>query len=173
LLIHPDKCKHPQAEQAFSLLAKAQEAIFDEEKKKILLETVNQAREAIRRRKRLKVGEIEESPRGSELQKEVNQEVKQILVEDELRRRRTVKRIMENEGKDSLEAEKKKEEEKKQREAEKAWEESRDGRVTSWRDFQQKSTKKKPAGEFKPPKLTTSDDAKTYVRRVNNPPKKE
>ena len=50
---------------------------------------------------------------------------------------------------------------------EKAWEETRDGRVASWRDFKTKATtKKKVTGEFKPPKASTSDDAKTYVRRV-------
>ena len=44
------------------------------------------------------------------------------------------------------------------------WEEARDARVGSWRDFGKKQGKKP-----KPPKQFAEDGDKTFVRRVANP----
>ena len=53
---------------------------------------------------------------------------------------------------------------KKKREHEEKWEETRDQRVSSWRDFM-KTGKKARKGEIKPPKLKTEDPNKSYVQR--------
>jgi hypothetical protein len=57
---------------------------------------------------------------------------------------------------------------KRKREAEdrheEDWEEARDARVGSWRDFGKKQGKKP-----KPPKQFAEDGDKTFVRRVANP----
>ncbi|KAL2536020.1 Glycosyl hydrolase family protein [Forsythia ovata] len=44
LLVHPDKCKHPQAKEAFSALAKAQQLLHDPSEREYLLNQVNAAK---------------------------------------------------------------------------------------------------------------------------------
>jgi DnaJ family protein C protein 8 len=160
-----------RAQEAFGLLAKAHDFLLDMDKRKFLLEIVEDAKDACRKKKRIKSTDpLATTPQFLE---EVKVETKRLLLEEELRRRKSVKRIMENEGKEAEEHQKKVQEGRESKEREKAWEETRDGRVASWRDFQTKaSSKKKATGEFKPPKATTSDDAKTYVRRVVPSPQK-
>ncbi|XP_047952660.1 dnaJ homolog subfamily C member 8-like [Salvia hispanica] len=56
LLVHPDKCKHPQAKEAFGALAKAQQLLLDQQERDYILNQVNAAREELRakRKKQLK-----------------------------------------------------------------------------------------------------------------------
>ncbi|KAJ0937831.1 putative DnaJ domain, Chaperone J-domain superfamily [Helianthus annuus] len=44
LLVHPDKCKHPQAKEAFSALAKAQQLLLDPQEREYLVNQINAAR---------------------------------------------------------------------------------------------------------------------------------
>jgi hypothetical protein len=46
--------------------------------------------------------------------------------------------------------------------AEEDWEKNRDSRVTNWRQFQKHGRKR----NLKLPKLTETDDDKTYIKRV-------
>jgi DnaJ family protein C protein 8 len=73
-------------------------------------------------------------------------------------------RISEEEGRLKKDEEETKEMWKKKREHEEKWEETRDQRVSSWRDFM-KTGKKARKGEIKPPKLKTEDPNKSYVQR--------
>jgi len=74
---------------------------------------------------------------------QVRTKTREILIEEEVRRRRAVKMNLANEG---LEAKKKEDEataKKRKAEADTKWEENREVRVDSWRSFQQGPKKKK------------------------------
>ena len=114
LLVHPDKCKHARAEEAFGVLAKAHDFLMDAEKKRFLLEIVEDARDACRKKKRIKSTDPQATT--PQFQEEVKVETKRLLVEEELRRRKSVKRIMESEGKEAQEQQKKVVEAKESRE---------------------------------------------------------
>ncbi len=74
--------------------------------------------------------------------------------------------IMDEKERARAEAKEAKEAAKAAQQADKDWEETRDERVGSWRDFMNKSKKaKKMTGEFKPPKQKTNDEDKLYVQR--------
>lgn len=80
-----------------------------------------------------------QSPQG---QAQVKQKMKEILIEMELRKRRQVKKELEAEGSEKRKAEEVVQARKRKAEDAKEWEESRDKRVNSWRNFQKKTTKK-------------------------------
>ncbi|KAA3489723.1 J domain-containing protein spf31 [Gossypium australe] len=56
LMVHPDKCKHPQAKEAFGALAKAQQQLLDQQERDYILSQVTAAKEELRakRKKQLK-----------------------------------------------------------------------------------------------------------------------
>ncbi|CAM8927663.1 unnamed protein product [Rhodiola kirilowii] len=56
LLVHPDKCKHPQAKDAFGALAKAQQLLLDTQEREYIISQVKAAKEELRakRKKQLK-----------------------------------------------------------------------------------------------------------------------
>lgn len=90
--------------------------------------------------------------------------VRDMLTEQEWRRRKLTMRISEEEGRVKKEEEETREMWKHKREHEEKWEETRENRVSSWRDFQ-KGGKKAKRGELRPPKLKTEDPNKSYVQR--------
>ncbi|KAH7561314.1 hypothetical protein JRO89_XS10G0210500 [Xanthoceras sorbifolium] len=143
LMVHPDKCKHPQAKEAFGALAKAQQLLSDEQERDYVLTQVNAAKEELRakRKKQLKKdaaskikslvdeGKYEQQyERSEEFQQQLKLKVREILTEQEWRRRKMQMR------------------------------------VSSWRDFM-KTGKKGKKGEIRPPKLKTEDPNKSYVQR--------
>ncbi|KAJ1647693.1 DnaJ domain-containing protein [Coemansia asiatica] len=138
-LIHPDKTAHPQARQAFERLKAAETDLMDEEKRSRMLKMIEEARRELQsewRERTWDKGEFEE---------QVMVRYKKIMVELEWRRRQKIKKEMAREGELSRREEEMVAEKRKRREMEKAWEESRDERVSSWRSFQAKagSSKKK------------------------------
>ncbi|XP_071732435.1 J domain-containing protein spf31-like [Rutidosis leptorrhynchoides] len=179
LLVHPDKCKHPKAKEAFGALAKAQQLLLDPQEREYLVNQVNAAREELRakRKKQLKKdtasklkslvdeGKYEqEYEKSDEFQNELKLKVRQILTDQEWRRRKMQMRISEEEGRLKKDEEESKEMWKRKREHEEQWEGTRENRVSSWRDFM-KGGKKVKKGELRPPKLKTEDPNKTYVQR--------
>ncbi|KAF0914852.1 hypothetical protein E2562_032528 [Oryza meyeriana var. granulata] len=179
LLVHPDKCKHPKAQEAFAALAKAQQLLLDPQERGYILDQVIAAKEELRakRKKELKKdsaskiksqvdeGKYEEQyERSEEFQKQLIIKVREILTDKEWRRRKMQMRISEEEGRLKKDEEETKEMWKRKREHEEKWEETRDQRVSSWRDFM-KTGKKARKGEIKPPKLKTEDPNKSYVQR--------
>lgn len=179
LLVHPDKCKHPQAKEAFSALAKAQQLLLDSEERDYILNQVNAAKEELRakRKKELKKdnaskikslvdeGKYEQQyEQSDEFQLQLKQKVREILTEQEWRRRKMQMRISEEEGRLKKDEEEAKEMWKRKREHEEQWEGTREKRVSSWRDFM-KGGKKVKKGEIRPPKLKTEDPNKSYVQR--------
>ncbi|KAG8371104.1 hypothetical protein BUALT_Bualt13G0052100 [Buddleja alternifolia] len=179
LLVHPDKCKHPQAKEAFGALAKAQQLLLDPQERDYLLSQVNSAKEELRakRKKLLKKdnasklkslvdeGKYEqEYERSEEFQQQLKLKVRELLTDQEWRRRKMQMRISEEEGRLKKDEEETKEMWKRKREHEEQWEGTREKRVSSWRDFM-KGGKKVKKGELRPPKLKTEDPNKSYVQR--------
>ncbi|KAL2331877.1 hypothetical protein Fmac_019458 [Flemingia macrophylla] len=179
LMVHPDKCKHPQAKEAFGALAKAQQLLLDQNERDYLLSQVNSAKEELRakRKKQLKKDTaskikslVEEGKydkqyeQSDEFQQELKVKVRELLTEQEWRRRKMQMRISEEEGRLKRDEEEQKEMWKRKREHEEEWEGTREQRVSSWRDFM-KGGKKNKKGEIRPPKLKTEDPNKSYVQR--------
>nr|CAB3501346.1 unnamed protein product [Digitaria exilis] len=144
LLVHPDKCKHPQAQEAFAALAKAQQLLLDPQERGYILDQVTAAKEELRakRKKELKKdsaskikslvdeGKYEEQfERSDEFQQQLIIKVREILTEKEWRRRKMQMRISEEEGRLKKDEEETKEMWKRKREHEEKWEETRDQRV--------------------------------------------
>ncbi|GAA6023519.1 hypothetical protein JCM10207_005702 [Rhodosporidiobolus poonsookiae] len=155
LLIHPDKLKHPRGIEAFDLLKKAQTELSDSTKRKPLDETIYDARMLVLR----SVGLPRDAPddheklrppqmgggegRGGESLKErVRKKTKEILIDDELRRRRVNKMTMIAEGAEAKRQEDAVQERKRKAEEKERWEETREDRVTDWRKFQGGKKKK-------------------------------
>ncbi|KAL1362705.1 hypothetical protein HN51_010929 [Arachis hypogaea] len=179
LMVHPDKCNHPQAKEAFGALAKAQQLLLDQNERDYLLSQVNSAKEELRakRKKQLKKDTaskikslVEEGKydqqyeKSEEFQQELKMKVRELLTEQEWRRRKMQMRISEEEGRLKKDEEEQKEMWKRKREHEEEWEGTREKRVSSWRDFM-KGGKKTKKGEIRPPKLKTEDPNKSYVQR--------
>ncbi|KAK8550766.1 hypothetical protein V6N13_119268 [Hibiscus sabdariffa] len=179
LMVHPDKCKHPQAKEAFGALAKAQQQLLDHQERDYILSQVTAAKEELRvkRKRQLKKdtasklkslvdeGKSEqEYEQSEEFQQQLKLKVRELLTEQEWRRRKMAMRISEEEGRVKKDEEEQKEMWKRKREHEEQWEGTREQRVSSWRDFM-KSGKKSKKGELRPPKLKTEDPNKSYVQR--------
>ncbi|CAG8477556.1 10704_t:CDS:2 [Funneliformis caledonium] len=175
LLIHPDKTSHPKAQEAFSLLKKAETDLSNEKSRQFLLTIVDEAKITLINEQKLKPNDSIINTPGFNLQ--IKQKTKEILIEQELRRRKLLKRDLEAQGLAAQKAEQVEKERKRKAEEDKLWEETREQRVNNWRDFQTKKSnssgssakkKKKLGNEFKPPKVLAEDPAKPYIKRHTN-----
>ncbi|RPA89771.1 DnaJ-domain-containing protein [Choiromyces venosus 120613-1] len=141
LLIHPDKTKNPQAPDAFDRLKKAEGVLMDEKARTRLDEAIADARMLLIREKKWTVDNPELT--SEEFAVEWREKTKFVLIESELRRRKQVKAQMAEEGREKRKADEEVEARKRKRENEVAWEETRDQRINSWRDFKKGESKKK------------------------------
>jgi DnaJ family protein C protein 8 len=139
LLIHPDKTKNPRAPDAFDRLKKAQMELMDEKKRAKLDEAIADARMLLMRERKL--NQDDEEVKSEDFAKAWRNKTKMVLIDDELRRRRQEKAAMREEGRAQKKEEEEMEERKRKREHEKEWEDTRDVRIGSWREFQQKVAK--------------------------------
>ncbi|KAI0661725.1 DnaJ domain-containing protein [Cubamyces menziesii] len=147
LFIHPDKTSHPRAPDAFDLLKKAESDLSDKTKREELDAVISQARAILLKAQNLPLNTRDDDVRLKELTPPWRQQflakAKELLIDEEVRRRKAVKMNLANEG---LEARKKEEEvnaKKRKAEEEARWEETREQRVESWRSFANNSKKKK------------------------------
>ncbi|KAF8486132.1 DnaJ-domain-containing protein [Russula ochroleuca] len=147
LFIHPDKCTHARAPEAFDVLKKAENELGDTAKREDLDAAINQARLTLLKELSLPTSTPDDHPRLKGLtppfKAQLRQKSKELLIEEEVRRRRAVKMNLANEG---FEARKKEEEvaaKKRKAEDDARWEETREQRVGSWRTFTNTSKKKK------------------------------
>ena len=134
LLIHPDKTKNPQAPEAFDRLKKAQTALLDEKQRQHLDECIADARQLLIRQHKYTVDS--EEVKTDEFKAEWRKKTIEVLVEAEARRRRQMKAKMQEEGREKAKEDAELEERKRKRDHEKSWEETREERIGSWRDFQ-------------------------------------
>ncbi|PPQ72605.1 hypothetical protein CVT26_004079 [Gymnopilus dilepis] len=149
LFIHPDKCSHPRAPEAFDILKKAESELSDTAKREELDAVINQARITVLKSLNLPTSTPSSDPKLQGLDPPfsvmLKAQSKQMLIDEELRRRKAIKMNLANEG---LEARKKEEEvaqKKRKAEEDKAWEDTREQRVDSWRSFANSGKKKKKA----------------------------
>ncbi|KAF5342039.1 hypothetical protein D9611_001786 [Ephemerocybe angulata] len=147
LFIHPDKCPHARAPEAFDLLKKAETEVSDKAQREELDAVIKQARNLLLKSMELPLTIAPNDPKLQGLvppfKVRLRAKSKDLLIEEEVRRRKALKMNMVNEG---LEARKKEEEvtsRKRKAEEEQAWEANRDHRVDSWRNFASTSKKKK------------------------------
>ncbi|MED6119380.1 hypothetical protein PIB30_011183 [Stylosanthes scabra] len=153
LMVHPDKCKHPQAKEAFG------EELRAKRKKQLKKDTASKIKSLVEEGKY-----DQQHEKSEEFQQELKMKVRELLTEQEWRRRKMQMRISEEEGRLKKDEEEQKEMWKRKREHEEEWEGTREKRVSSWRDFM-KGGKKTKKGEIRPPKLKTEDPNKSYVQR--------
>ncbi|KAH9002929.1 hypothetical protein EDB86DRAFT_96952 [Lactarius hatsudake] len=164
LFIHPDKCPHPRSPEAFDVLKKAESELGETAKREDLDAAINQARSTLLKGLSLPTSTPDDHPKLKGLsppfKTQLRLKSKELLIEEEVRRRRAVKMNLANEG---FEARKKEEEvsaKKRKAEEDARWEgnvlylvpaslsyspptENREQRVDSWRSFSNTSKKKK------------------------------
>ncbi|KAJ5239049.1 hypothetical protein N7468_003668, partial [Penicillium chermesinum] len=134
LLIHPDKTKNPAAPDAFDRLKKAQTALLDEKQRTYLDECIADARRLLMREHKYTVDS--EELKTPEFQVEWRNKATEVLLEEEARRRRQLKARLQEEGREQRKEEEEIEARKRKREHDKAWEDTRENRIGSWRDWQ-------------------------------------
>ncbi|KAI5920186.1 hypothetical protein F4810DRAFT_442287 [Camillea tinctor] len=134
LLIHPDKTKNPLAPDAFDRLKKAQTELMDEKHRERLDEAIADARMLLIRENKWTV----DSPelKTDDFARRWRDKSREVLVDNELRRKRQMKAQMQEEGREQRRADQEIEERKRKRQHEQDWESTRDQRIDSWRQFQ-------------------------------------
>ncbi|KIM73283.1 hypothetical protein PILCRDRAFT_829292 [Piloderma croceum F 1598] len=149
LFIHPDKTPHASAPEAFDLLKKAESELSDVAKRADLDAVIMEARILLLREFNppLPASTPDSDPALKALGKQwkvmMRAKCKEMLIDEEVRRRKAIKMNLANEG---LEARKKEEEitlRKRKAEEDKTWEDTREQRVDSWRSFANGKKKKK------------------------------
>ncbi|KAJ7126878.1 hypothetical protein C8R44DRAFT_617399 [Mycena epipterygia] len=147
LTIHPDKTSHARAPEAFDLLKKAESELSDEAKREDIDAVITQSRALILKALSLPLTTPSTDPALRRLdpsfKTRMRAQTKELLIEEELRRRKAIKMNLANEG---LEARMKDAEvagKKRKAEEDRVWEDTRDQRVDSWRTFSNTKKKKK------------------------------
>lgn len=139
LLIHPDKTKNPQAPDAFDRLKKAQTELMDEKHRERLDEAIADARMLLIRENKWTVDSPELKTEA--FSRQWRDKTREVLVENEVRRKRQMKAQLQEEGREQRRADDELEVRKRKRQHEQDWEATRDQRIDSWRQFQKgKST---------------------------------
>ncbi|KAK0715717.1 hypothetical protein B0H67DRAFT_488610 [Lasiosphaeris hirsuta] len=138
LLIHPDKTKNPLAPDAFDRLKKAQTELMDEKHRTTLDEAIADARMLLMRENKWTV----DSPelRTADFERKWADKTKEVLIDNEQRRRRQVKAQMQEEGREQRKADEELDARKRKRQHDEDWEATRDQRISSWRQFQKGKT---------------------------------
>ena len=147
LLIHPDKTKNPQAPEAFDRLKKAQTALLDEPQRKHLDECIADARQLLIRQYKYTVDS--EELKTDDFKVEWRKKTIEVLVDAEARRRRQIKAKMQEEGREKRKEDAEIDERKRKRDHEQSWEQTRDKRIDSWREFQKGPKKELKDGKKK------------------------
>ncbi|KAJ3339840.1 hypothetical protein HDU93_007725 [Gonapodya sp. JEL0774] len=143
LLLHPDKCKHPETSKAFDALKKAEQQLCDVEKRRDLIVILDEAaREAQRAAGPAAPGvkpgigsSSSGGPTNPSLKTLVRSRFLRLLSSSQSRSASLLASNLERERKQKEEAEN---ELKRKRQHDKDWEETREKRVDSWRSFQKK-----------------------------------
>ncbi|KAJ2851453.1 DnaJ domain-containing protein [Coemansia brasiliensis] len=146
--IHPDKTKHEQARAAFEKLKKAESELMDTEKRESIRKMMAEAQRELLAEWKTQVAKGERQAEdcnesSSKFLDAAFARYKKIMVDIEWRHRQRLKEKMAAEGAAAKKEEEARNEKRRKREAEKAWEDSRDDRVSSWRQFQAKKSKSK------------------------------
>ena len=147
LLIHPDKTRNPQAPEAFDRLKKAQTELSDEKHRTQLDEAIADARMLIMRENKWNADSPE--TRTDDFKVKWANKTKDVLIDNEHRRRRQLKAQMQEEGREQRREDEEIEQRKRKRQHEQDWEATRDQRIDSWRTFQKGKTGGPESGKKK------------------------
>lgn len=182
LMVHPDKCKHPQAAEAFDILGASQKDLLNDEKREELWKVLEMARDEVRKERdketkhdttielaailheKGKEGVREQYEQTDEFHDRWRLKARDMIGRSAWRRQKLAKRLKDETERSKEEHEEMKQQVKRQREHEKKWESTRETRVGTWREYMNKGSKK-ASSHIKPPKQKTFDDDKTYVQR--------
>jgi DnaJ family protein C protein 8 len=151
LLIHPDKTKNPRAPDAFDRLKKAVSELQDEKHRERLDEAIADARMLLMRENKWTADS--EELKTEKFQKDWRNKAREVLIDNEHRRRRQMKAQLQEEGREQKKREEEIEERKRKRDHQKNWEETRDERISSWRTFQKGGKSEDDGGKKKKKKL--------------------
>uniref|UniRef100_A0A3B3BLD2 DnaJ (Hsp40) homolog, subfamily C, member 8 n=1 Tax=Oryzias melastigma TaxID=30732 RepID=A0A3B3BLD2_ORYME len=166
ILVHPDKNQDDpeRAQKAFEAVDKAYKLLLDPEQKKRALDVIEAGKEYVEHMVKEKKKQLKKDGKSQDVEEDdpevfkqaVYKQTMKLFAELEIKRK-------EREAKEMHERKRAREEEieaaekaKRDREWQKNFEESRDGRVDSWRTFQAKGKKtkeKKNRSFLKPPKV--------------------
>ena len=158
LLIHPDKCKLPNASDAFHILEQSYKSLIDPDKKQYYQRIMREAKERVEMERdrvnkmRVKKG-LCELPIDN-LEAEIRTTMQNIINEIEEKKKDTEKKEFAYKKRERDIKEEEYEKEEKEKEYKRQWESFRDKRVKSWNRFKSKITNGKSKGkyEIKPPK---------------------
>ncbi|CAG9460922.1 unnamed protein product [Pedinophyceae sp. YPF-701] len=188
VLIHPDKCSHPRAKEAFERLGEAVKQLTSEEEtfaeqQKELKAILNIAKDEVLKERAAKVKRDQvvqvaafvhaEGSEGVERDWQASDDfhelwkakAREFLAKAAFRKRKVIERVK-KETDAELQAEQEEIERKKRaKKDEKTWAAGRDERVGSWREFQ----KGKKKATWRGPKLRNEDKDNLYVRRPTKP----
>lgn len=196
LLVHPDKCAHPRAADAFDMLGAAVMALRDAEKRDELDGVLRHVRgkvvaEHAKTAKRDGVAALAAALKGggadgaaavqaeweasSAFHAAWRDAARDALARLEFRHRKLTLRIKETEERLEEEDKAARKKARTDAKADRAWDKARGKRVGSWRAFQQRAgggtgAAVKGAATVKPPKAAVVDAERTYVRRPAGPP---
>ena len=182
LAVHPDKCSHPKANEAFEIIGHAHKELMDPDKKSGLDTVLNTAKGYVvkewkKSAKNDAASQLAVALHGIDsvmdtwMKTDAFHEAwkaksRELLAKTEWRKRKLTQRIEEETGRAEEEARKKRKEILENREKQKKWEDGREERMDSWRSFatggglSQKKKKKKK-------EKTTADGETTAGRRGN------
>ncbi|XP_072529654.1 dnaJ homolog subfamily C member 8 [Salminus brasiliensis] len=166
ILVHPDKNQDDpdRAQQAFEAVDKAYKLLLDAEQKKRAVDVIHAGKEYVEHMMSQKKKQLKKDGKSTDIEEDdpemfrqaVYKQTMKLFAELEIKRK-------EREAKEMHERKRQREEEietqeraKREREWQKNFEETRDGRVDSWRNFQAKGKSKKEKKNrtfLKPPKV--------------------
>jgi len=159
LFVHPDKCKHEKAVDAFASLNKALKLLENEDQRNQYSEISKQGEIQVSE-EWLKMGRKRKSGDERDYKYDCQKMSQKLILDIEFRMKRADEMKMANERREKEDKMKAHDEAIKEAEAEKTWEEGRSKRVNEWRKFvkgkkQKQATKtaKKGPGPLKPPKV--------------------
>ncbi|KAL8967152.1 MAG: hypothetical protein Q9197_005588 [Variospora fuerteventurae] len=153
LLIHPDKTSNPLAPSAFDRLKKASSELQDAKQRAHLDECIADARMLLMRERKLTVDSPEVKEPDAAFLAAWRKKTIEVLVDAEARRRKQAKAQLQEEGREQRKVDEETEQRKRRREHEVKWEESRESRIGSWRDFQKGGERGEGKGQSKKKKL--------------------
>ncbi|CAB1441451.1 unnamed protein product [Pleuronectes platessa] len=166
ILVHPDKNQDDQerAQKSFEAVDKAYKLLLDPEQKKRALDVVHAGKEYVEHMVKEKKKQLKKEGKSQVLEEDDHEMFKQAVYKQTMKlfAELEIKR-KERDAKDMHERKRAREEEidaaektKRDREWQKNFEETRDGRVDSWRTFQAKGKRKEKKNNrsfLKPPKV--------------------
>eukprot|EP00128_Syssomonas_multiformis_P008943 Colp12_sorted_trinity150504_noHs@5675 len=160
ILVHPDKNrdKLELSEKAMAAVGKANTMLNDKDEREKAMRVARESKKRVEEEmeKKRKAGKVVEEDNPEVYRKTLNTQMTKLFVEIHREIETAQKRDAEQQKRKRDEEDKQAEKRRKDEEEKKKWEESRETRVNSWRDFAKGGTKKKKTtGGFRPPALKT------------------